>query len=152
MVVLDKKSFATPTAGNRRSIYLLFRRAYNLSFLSVFDQPLVAVNCTHRDASAVPLQALAMLNDDFVIEQAGHLADRVARLMDGSKEGAIRVAFRLALARLPNPNEIEICSCLLERQTAIFRAAKLSPVAAEQQALVQLCHTILNTSEFLYAE
>jgi hypothetical protein len=152
MVVLDKKSFASSTAGDRRSIYLLFRRAYNLSFLSVFDQPLVAINCTHREASAVPLQALAMLNDDFVIEQATHLADRVARLMDSSKEKAIRIAFRLALARLPNPNELKICSSLLERQSAIFRAACLSPSRAEHQALVQLCHTILNTSEFLYVE
>ena len=178
MVVLDKQSFAGPTAGNRRSIYLLFRRAYNLSFLTVFDQPLVALNCSRRDASAVPLQALAMLNDDFVIEQARHLADRVAGLInerrvrsvranakteskiDGNlartertlQEDASRFVFRLALSRLPSPNEIEICCRLLERQTAIFRAAKLSPPAAEQQALVQLCHTILNTSEFLYVE
>jgi hypothetical protein len=154
MVVLDKKFFASPTAGNRRSIYLLFRRAYNLSFLTVFDQPLVAINCTRRDSSAVPLQALAMLNDDFVIEQATHLAERVARLMNGSKkmDQAIGFAFRLALGRLPNPNELEICSRLLERQTALFRATKLSPQAVEQQALVQLCHTILNTSEFLYVE
>ena len=155
MVVLDKQSFASPTAGDRRSIYLLFRRAYNLSFLSVFDQPLVALNCARRDASAVPLQALAMLNDDFVIEQATHLAERVVRLVDERrvlKEEAIRLAFRLALARLPSPQEAEICSRLLERQTGIFRAAKLSPRAAQQQALVQLCHTILNTSEFLYVE
>ena len=152
MVVLHKQSFAGAAAGDRRSIYVLFRRAYNLSFLSVFDQPLVALNCTRRDASAVPLQALAMLNDDFVIEQATHLAARVARLTDGPKEKAIRSVFRLALARLPSPNEMEICSRLLERQTAIFRASKLSAQAAEHQALVQLCHTILNTSEFLYVE
>jgi hypothetical protein len=178
MVVLDKKSLANPSAGDRRSIYLLFRRAYNLSFLSVFDQPLVAINCTRRDASAVPLQALAMLNDDFVIEQAGHVADRVTRLLDerrvrsvrpktatpftiGDKlartertlqQDRIRLAFQLALARLPNDKEVDICKRLLQRQTAIFRASKLSPHAAAHQALVQLCHTILNTSEFLYVE
>ena len=152
MVVLDKQRLPTEGAANRRSIYLLFRRAYNLSFLSVFDQPLVAVNCTRRDTSAVPLQALALLNDPFVAEQAIHFADRVKRLAGAPREDAIRTAFRLALSRSPSAAEVDICSRLLERQAGAFRAAKSSPAESEHKALVQLCHTLLNTSEFLYVE
>src|SRR5207244_4159956 len=105
MVVLDKQALPTPVAADRRSVYLLFRRAYNLSFLSVFDQPLVAVSCTHRDTSAVPLQALAMLNDTFVAEQAVHFAGRVGRLAGASRDKTIQTAFRLALARSPSAVE-----------------------------------------------
>jgi len=151
MVLIDKQNLK-PGAAYRRSIYLLFRRAYNLSFLGVFDQPLVAVNCTRRDASAVPLQALAMLNDAFVAEQAVELANRVKRLAGGRGEKAIRSAYRLALARMPNAIEMEICTKLLERQESVFKAAKSSPEESEHKALVQLCHTLLNTSEFLYVE
>jgi hypothetical protein len=152
MVVIDDKKLPNPTAKNRRSVYLLFRRAFNPSFLGVFDQPQVSVNCTRRDASAVPLQALTMLNDPFVAEQAEHFASRVARLAGGSREKAFGNAFRLALARLPNAAEEEICSRLLERQAGIFREAKLPAAEVERKALAQLCHMLLNTSEFLYVE
>jgi hypothetical protein len=151
MVLIDKQHMKSG-GENRRSIYVLFRRAYNLSFLGVFDQPLVSVNCTRRDASAVPLQALAMLNDGFVAEQAVGFANRVKRLAGTKGDKAIEMAYRLALARSPNKAEMQICSRLLEKQAEAFRAAKSTPEEADAKALVQLCHTLLNTSEFLYVE
>jgi mono/diheme cytochrome c family protein len=152
MVVVDAKSLPTPSAANRRSIYLLFRRAYNLSFLSVFDQPLVSINCPRRDASAVTLQSLTMLNDAFVADQAKHFAGRIARCGAISNDGAIRAAYRLALARQPDSAEMTICTQLLDRQAAAFRAAGRLEREANSLALEHLCHTILNTSEFLYLE
>jgi hypothetical protein len=100
----------------------------------------------------VPLQALALLNDASVAEQAVHFADRVWRLAGAPREDAIGTAFRLALSRSPSTAEVDICSRLLERQAGAFRAAKSSPAESEHKALVQLCHTLLNTSEFLYVE
>jgi hypothetical protein len=152
MVVVDDRALPEAGAKHRRSVYLLSRRAYNLSFLSVFDQPLVALNCPARDASAVPLQSLTMLNDRFVDEQAVQFAARVAGVAGSTGERAIRAAFRLALARQPTAAEIKICSDLLDRQAAVYRSEKVPPQEAERKALVQLCHTLLNTSEFLYAE
>ena len=152
MVVVDDKKLLNPEEKFKRSVYLLSRRAYNHSLLAVFDQPLVALNCPARDASAVPLQSLTMLNDAFVAEQAAEVAGRIARMAGASGEQPIQAAFRLALARLPTPAEIRVASDLLDRQAAIYRAAKLSSQEAERKALVQLCHTLLNTSEFLYAE
>jgi hypothetical protein len=151
-VVIDDKQLPSPTARNRRSVYLLFRRTFNLSLLNVFDQPQVSVNCTRRDTSAVPLQALAMLNDPFVSEQAGHFTDRVQRLAPGSPGKAIACAFRLALARPPSAAEENICMRLLERQARILRETKFPEAEAERKALLELCHTLLNTSEFIYVE
>jgi hypothetical protein len=151
MVVLDEKALPTPTARYRRSVYLLFRRAYNLSLLSVFDQPLVAVNCPARDTSAIPLQSLTMLNDAFLAEQAEAFADRVTRRVGTNRpEALVCTAFRLALARQPTAAEVRICCDLLARQTAFHRTS--GGVDPRRAALVQLCHTLLNTSEFLYAE
>jgi hypothetical protein len=152
MVVVDDKAVPDAKDRERRSVYLLFRRAYNVSMLAVFDQPLVAVNCSRRDAAAVPLQSLTMMNDAFVSQQAAHFADRVARTAGTSREKAIGVAFRLALSRLPSGAERAVCAELLDRQAAAFRQTKLPPAEADHKALVQLCHTLLNTSEFLYAE
>src|SRR5439155_7712058 len=130
-------------ARDRRSVYLLSRRAYNLSLLSVFDRPLVAVNCPARDTSAVPLQSLTMLNDPFVAEQAKEFANRLARSGARSGNAAIDRAFRLALARRPSDAEVAICSRLLARQTDLFPQAGRPAQEAEQLALVQLCHTLL---------
>jgi hypothetical protein len=152
MVVIDDKAHPEPEVRSRRSVYLLARRAYNLSLLAVFDQPLVAVNCPRRDAAAVPLQALTMRNDVFVAEQAKHFAARVARSAGDSREQVVRTAFRLALARPPTPAEMTIGTQLLERQAALFRQAKVPSDEAGRRAIEQLCHTLLNTSEFLYAE
>jgi hypothetical protein len=152
MVILSDKGLPNPSAKRKRSVYLLARRAYNLSLLTVFDQPLVAVNCPRRDASAVPLQSLMMLNDSFLLEQAGYFADRVARTAGTTGEKPIQLAYRLALGRQPSAVEARLCADLLSRQAALYKAAKLPVGEAEQKALVQLCHTLFNTSEFLYAE
>ena len=70
MVTVNREHLANPADPFRRSVYLLTRRAYNLSLLTVFDQPLVATNCLDRGASALPLQSLFMINDAFLAEQA----------------------------------------------------------------------------------
>jgi hypothetical protein len=148
MVIIDERT--PPTARDRRSVYLLCRRAYNLSLLAVFDQPLVAINCPSRDTSAVPLQSLTMKNDAFVSEQARHFAQRVAGIATG--EQAATVAFRLALVRSPSKIELAICTRLLAEQASAFRQAGRPPAQADHLALVELCHLLLNTSEFLYVE
>jgi hypothetical protein len=151
MVVIDARALPTPSARNRRSIYLVSRRAYNLSLLSAFDQPLVAVNCASRDVSALALQSLTMMNDAFVVEQAGHLARRVMRAA-GVKDSYVQLAFRYVLARTPTAVEEEVGARLLRDQASLFAAAKMSARDAEERALAQLCHVLFNTSEFLYVE
>ncbi len=102
MVTVNReRPLADPADPFRRSVYLLTRRAYNLSLLTVFDQPLVATNCLDRGASALPLQSLFMINDAFLAEQADHFARRVERCVgaDASPEEPVSRAFRIALAR-----------------------------------------------------
>jgi hypothetical protein len=152
LVDIDEKALRHPADRGRRSVYLLCRRSYNLSLLTVFDQPLVALNCPRRDVSAVPLQSLSMLNDAFVADQARHFAARVTAMAGPGDDQAIRAAFRLALARPPAPPETAICRRLLSRQTAAYRDTGKSAGEAQRLALGQLCLTLLNTSEFLYVE
>ena len=156
MVVVAKSKLASPADACRRSAYLLARRAYNLSLLAVFDQPPVATNCLARDASAVPPQSLTMFNDEFVAEQARALADRVETIVTAPREevdaARIEMAFRLALVRKPDSRERAWCQEIFSRQAERYRTmGETSPTAAHL-ALVQLCRTLFNTSEFLYAE
>lgn len=152
LVVVDESKLKRPADANKRSVYLLSRRAYNLSLLTVFDRPLFAVNCPKRDASVIPLQSLTMLNDEFVADEAVHFAARVARESSPTSTDEIRRAFSIALCRLPNHKEETRCAAYLDRQQTAFKMAGATDREANRQALTELCHTLLNTSEFLYAE
>jgi hypothetical protein len=119
--------------ASRRSIYALWRRNYHPTILNVFDQPTVATNCTGRQPSAVVLQSLTMLNDAFVREQAERFAKRVRAESANDRGRQVELAFLIALSRPPRPSEAELCRDFLARR-----------------GLALLCHTLLNTSEFLY--
>jgi hypothetical protein len=151
-VVIADGKLPTPIARWRRSIYLIARRAFHMAVLQVFDQPVVSTNCPERNRSAVPLQSLTMLNDPLLIEQSRFFADRVAREAGTKPEDRVARAFRLALARDPTAREAAWSRTLLDRQTAVYRKQPtITQETAERKALMHLCHTLLNTSEFLYA-
>jgi hypothetical protein len=124
----------------RRSVYLLARRNYHPTLLGVFDQPALTTNCTGRQSSAVVLQSLTLLNDEFVRTRAAAVAERVAL---AKPKTHVEAAFRLVLGRPPTASEARIAADLLESH----RARRETPSGA----LAHLCHVLLNTSEFLYA-
>ena len=139
--VISDKNLPTPTSPWRRSLYLLARRNYHPTILAVFDQPNLTTNCTGRESSAVVLQSLTMLNDRFVLDHAEHLAARVGAATGSDVVKQIDLAFRITLGRPPRDSERVAC------EAAFANFAKQD---SEEKALIQLCHTLLNTSEFLY--
>lgn len=111
----------------RRSIYLTHRRTYPMSFLGVFDYPIIDTNCTQRVPSATPLQSLTMLNDEFIWQSAEALAQRAHDEVDA--------AYRIAYARPPTaPEKLRAAEFL-----------KKMPFKAFAQAL-------LSSNEFLYID
>jgi len=109
------------------------------------------MNCTRRESSAVVLQSLAMLNDPVVVEQAAALAERVEKEAGTTEPGKrMETAWQIVLGRSPSANEKQACTELLQKLTAHFTAEKHPPEQAAHQALTQLCHMLLNTSEFIY--
>jgi hypothetical protein len=147
MIVIAEKQLPTPTAKWRRSVYLLARRAFQLSEFIAFDQPVVATTCPERNRSAVPLQALTMLNGAFLWEQSERLA---GCLPAGSCAEQISALFQRVLAREPSADESRESAQFLARQSEFYRTQGSQADVAAHKALVHLCHTILNTSEFLY--
>ena len=148
--VVKKEGLATPTSAFRRTVYLLSRRNYHPTLLNVFDQPNLATNCSERSISAVVLQSLTMLNDAFVLEQADAFGDRVLKNGD-ARDVRIASAFELAFSRQPTTNEAEWCAAAMNREVEFHRQTNpaCTDVEAENRAMIRICHTLLNTSEFL---
>ena len=136
----------------RRSLYILARRNYPLNFLEAFDYPKIQVNCTRRVNSVTPIQSLTLMNDPFVVEEAGHLARRVRDLAGESPEERVRMAYLLTLSRQPEPEELRIGRDHLREQERNYVLANATPEKASEAALSNLCQTLLATNEFLYLE
>jgi len=152
MIVIAEKQLPDAAAKGRRSIYLLARRAFQLSELAVFDQPVVATNCPQRHHSAVPLQSLSMLNGPLLWDQSERLADRIGQAAPGDRNAQIAAAFELALGREPSQDERDWSAALCDRQAALYRESTPgdAPEKIERRALVHFCHALLNVNEFLY--
>ncbi|MBI3865951.1 MAG: DUF1553 domain-containing protein [Planctomycetia bacterium] len=151
MVVIETQNLPPGANPFRRSLYLVSRRNYQPTELSVFDQPLVATNCTRRTSAAVALQSLAMLNGTFATEQADQFAKRVIATAGGDELKRIDLAFKLALSRPPGSEELDKSRLLLARQfQRSLSQPNTKPAEADEQALAHLCHMLLNTNEFLY--
>ncbi|MDX1983052.1 MAG: DUF1553 domain-containing protein, partial [Bryobacteraceae bacterium] len=111
----------------RRSIYLTSRRTYPVSFLGVFDYPIIDTNCARRVPSATPLQSLTMMNDGFVWQAAEALAARA--------NGDVDMAYLLTLSRKPADEERRLAAEYLQS----------NPFKTFAQAL-------LSSNEFLYID
>ena len=158
-IVVDTEKMPTPTSHWRRSIYLGAPRVDgttwsqpNVSLLSVFDQPIIMTNCTQRKSSAVVLQSLTMMNDTFVLEQAQHFAERIAKSAGAEEADRVRLAFQIALTRPPTPDESAWSAEFLKLQVDNYEVLSLPTAAVELKALASLCHALLNSNSFLYIE
>ena len=106
-------------------------------------------NCTQRNASAVVLQSLAMLNSGFVLEQADFFAERVANAAGELPEKRVELDFQIALGRKPGEEKAWSLDSL-RRFVDAYQGAQTELGQAEQKALAALCHSLLNTDEFMY--
>ena len=87
---------------SRRAVYKQVRRNSLDPFLTVFDAPVPATTKGKRDATNVPAQSLAMMNDPFVVNAANDLARNASGT---TEEERISTMFRLALGRPANAQE-----------------------------------------------
>jgi hypothetical protein len=129
----------------RRSIYIHVKRSLLPPLLTAFDFPDVDASCEARFITTQPGQAMAMLNGDFLNEQAGKLAARVAKEAGTGSRAQVAHAIRLALDRAPTDEEIADGLKLLNRLTT-----KRGQTPAN--ALKFWCLAVLNLNEFVYLD
>src|SRR5207237_3937902 len=101
-----KRLFRGPLDGNgRRSLYTKMTLMEPPRFLALFNQPIPKLTTGRRDVTNVPDQALALLNDPFVLAMARYWSERA--LQDGatSPEQRARHMFATAFGRPPRSEE-----------------------------------------------
>jgi hypothetical protein len=118
----------------RRSIYRTVVRSVPDPLMETFDCADPSLNVPARDETNTPLQALALLNDRFVLSQARYLAQRLAPVGNSAEE-RIDTAYRLALGRAATARE----------RAALARHAR-------RFGLPAACRVLFNLSELAFVD
>ena len=117
----------------RRMLYQERMRRVDDQMFTAFDFPDCGQVRAKRPVSTTPLQALNLMNSDFVLAQAKLIADRAKSEAGDDDAKAIKRCFELLLSRQPDESELQDCLKL-----------------AEQTELSMVCRTLVNTNEFAF--
>ena len=130
--------------AGRRSVYLSIRRNFLSPFMLSFDTPSPFSSVGRRTTSNVPSQALILMNDPLVVDQAARWAKRLLGEVSETQE-RIRALYESAFSRVPSETELEASLGFLAEQ------AKLHGVGEDHELpWKDLAHAIMNTKEFIF--
>ncbi len=121
----------------RRGVYMHWQRQFLHPSLKAFDAPSREECTAQRPKSNTPSAALALLNDPIFVEAARKFAERiVTESPDDNFETQLITAFKIAVSRNPQTEEIQILKRLFEdsRQEFAQDQATASGLLAVGQA------------------
>jgi hypothetical protein len=137
--------------SGRRSIYIAIRRNFLSPMMLAFDTPIPFSTVGRRNVSNVPAQALILMNDPFVSEQARVWASKL--LADKSlatPEARIRRMYSEAFSREATDQEIAAGMAFLEQQAREYGLA--SGANQDERVWADLAHVLFNVKEFVLVE
>jgi hypothetical protein len=151
----------SPAERDRRSVYVFVRRNTRYPLFEAFDMPDTHESCARRDVTTTAPQALSLLNSRLTLEWAQAFAARVLASAGSSPEKQVDLAYRLAYSRHPDDTEMSIAKTFFKHerellaekpkdQLALPATAEGSIDPLEAAALVDFCHVLINSNEFVY--
>ncbi|MBB5032919.1 DUF1553 domain-containing protein [Prosthecobacter vanneervenii] len=118
------------TEQYRRGLYVVLKRGSPYPSFMNFDASARMACVVRRSRSNTPLQALTLLNDPVYVGATKAFARRiVAEAPSTDLDSRLNQAFRLALARPPQPQELTVIKSLWETQ---FESAKADVTSAKE--------------------
>ena len=114
-------------------IYMTKVRMQQDATFGAFDCPDGGQIAPKRTSSTTPLQALNLLNSEFVLQQAELFAARLKREQGDDVAKQVRAAFALAFNRDASRDEIAASTRFIE-----------------SEGLALFCRALFNANEFVY--
>src|SRR5690606_6880374 len=141
--------FKASYPSRHRSVYLMTQRIQRHPYLSLFDGPDTNMSTDVRTTATVPSQALLLMNNPSVNEQAVALAERLLQAAENDRD-RVELAGRLCWSRQISPAEVDRAMAFLNavRQDAGQRAA----ANVDRTAWSSFARVILASNEFFYLD
>jgi cytochrome c553 len=127
---------------NKRSVYLLQQRFRPNPYLDLFDGADANNATAARVNNTTALQALYMMNDEFVEAQAKALAARVS-VEEETSPARLSLAYRLLYGRTPTP---------AESQMGVEFLQKAKREETPLSAWTGLMRVLMSSNEFFYVD
>ena len=134
----------------RRSIYIKERRNFLSPMMTAFDMPTPFNTMGNRGTSNLPAQALILLNDPFVVQQAHVWARRV--LVDKALSASDRIRRMYPSRPLPGHQATRNLTddlAFLDSQGESL-GVKPGERLTNEQSWADLCHVLFNVKEFIF--
>ncbi len=112
----------------RRTLYRFSPRGARRTMLDTLDCPDPSAITPNRAATTTPLQSLALMNNDLVLDMAGAFAKRLE-----GQDDPVSLAYQLAYNRLPTREEKELGGGFIPKH-----------------GLPAYCRALFNSNEFLH--
>lgn len=122
--------------AGRRSIYTSIRRNFLPPMMLAFDMPSPFSAVARRTVSNVPAQALTLMNDPFVVNEAKRWADSTANIKENKTR--IETMFQQAFARHPSPDELKTTLAWIQTHPS------------KKTAWQDFAHSLWNAKEFIF--
>jgi hypothetical protein len=137
---LDAGGPSVDASAPRRSVYTKILRNHPDPLLDAFDSPDSFGSVCTRNVTTTPTQSLLLMNGDWPLKRAAAFARRVhAEAKSAAPGDLVECAYRLAYGRAPQADE---------RSTGI----EFLQAGAIDETLVDFCHVLFNSNEFLYVD
>jgi hypothetical protein len=137
--------------SKHRSVYLMTQRIQRHPFLSLFDGPDTNTSTDARTDSTVPLQALFMMNNPFVTQQAQGLAQRWMTLSTDPRE-RVRNGIAMLYARTATEPEVDRALAYIEQYKKGLAQAEAPAGKVEAEAWTSYARVLLCANEFVYVD
>ena len=136
---------SSPADQARRSIYIHIKRSLLEPLLLSFDLPDPDSSCEARFVTTQPAQALALINGQFIQDQAAAFAQRLQAECGQDRGAQVERALRLALSRPVSAEEIAEGVQLME-------SWQQRHGLSDEQTLQYYCLYVYNLNEFAYLD
>ncbi|MDF1845300.1 MAG: DUF1549 domain-containing protein [Rubripirellula sp.] len=131
----------------RRSVHLPIIRCNTNRFLVLYDFPNATTPVGSRDNTTVPTQALLLMNDPFVVQQAQDFARRILRQFD-HEQSRVEAIYQQLFQRSATSAERE---ALLEFRSEFGKLSSGGDIA-EQAVWGAMIHSLFLSSEFIHVD
>lgn len=129
---------------NRRSVYIHVKRSLLTPLLTAFDFPDPDLTCEDRFMTLQPAQSLALLNSEFVHQQAKRLAKSI-EMNELDDAGVVKETISSVLSRDASEDEIKLGQQLI-------RSLQTEHSISRERAIELFCLSVLNWNEFLFLD
>ncbi|MEX2120725.1 MAG: PSD1 and planctomycete cytochrome C domain-containing protein [Pirellulales bacterium] len=131
-----------PPYSKRRTVYGYVDRTNLPGLFRTFDFAIPDTHSPQRYTTTVPQQALFLMNNPFVIEQARHLAARGEIAGEANPRRRIERLYAICFGRPPDPDEIELGLGYIHSGSERRADPELTPWE-------RYCHALLLMNEFV---